>query len=89
MELHFGVSGIVLKEDEVLLVRHTYGPAKGKLLIPGGHVEDGELFNEAIIREISEETEIIFVSFFIFCFLIFFIISIKNYLNIRIQNYFL
>ncbi len=36
-------SGIVIKDDKVLLVKHTYGAAKGKYLIPGGFSENGEL----------------------------------------------
>ena len=54
--MKLGVSGIVIRDDKVLLVRHTYGPAKGKLLIPGGIVEPNELADDAIVREINEET---------------------------------
>ena len=56
---HFAVSGVVFIEDKVLLVRHTYGMAKGKLLIPGGHVKEKELPTDAIVREISEETKVL------------------------------
>ena len=54
--IKYGVSGIVMNGDDVLLVRHTYGPAKGQLLIPGGHVEAGEMPDEAAAREVFEET---------------------------------
>ncbi len=52
----WGVGGVVLRDDAILLVRHTYGGAKGKLLIPGGYVQNGELPEAAIAREIFEET---------------------------------
>lgn len=49
------VGCIVRKEDQVLLVRHTYGGANGKLLIPGGFCNVGELPEEAACREVMEE----------------------------------
>ncbi len=55
----YAVSGLVLIEDKVLLVRHTYGMAKDKLLVPGGFVKEKELPTEAIIREIFEETKVL------------------------------
>lgn len=53
---YFTVCGIVEIEGKVLLVRHTYGSAKGRILVPGGYVEENELPNLAIEREILEET---------------------------------
>ncbi|MGB9679809.1 MAG: NUDIX hydrolase [Minisyncoccia bacterium] len=53
-----GVGGIVIKENKVLLVRHTYGQFKGKWIIPGGHVESGENIDDAVLREVKEETSI-------------------------------
>ena len=52
------VGCIVRKGNGVLLVRHTYGGAKGKLLIPGGHCEEGELPSETAMREVMEETKV-------------------------------
>lgn len=49
-------SGIVIHEDKVLLVKHTYGAVKGKYLIPGGFSEDGELPQQTAEREVLEET---------------------------------
>ena len=49
------VGCIVCKSEEVLLVRHTYGGAAGKLLIPGGYCNFGELPEEAAEREVLEE----------------------------------
>jgi 8-oxo-dGTP diphosphatase len=51
-----GVGGIVLRESSVLLVKPTYGPAKGLWMIPGGFVDTSETFDEAIRREVLEET---------------------------------
>ena len=55
----FTVCGIVEIEEKVLLVRHTYGSAKDRILVPGGYVEDHELPNVAIEREILEETGVV------------------------------
>lgn len=49
-------SCVVIEENRVLLVKHTYGAAKGKYLIPGGFSEDGELPQITAEREVLEET---------------------------------
>lgn len=54
----FSVGCIVKRKNQVLLVRHTYGGAKGKLLIPGGFCQENELPEEAAVREVLEETSI-------------------------------
>lgn len=54
----FSVGCIVRKGNQILLVRHTYGGAKGKLLIPGGFCHENELPEEAALREVLEETGI-------------------------------
>ncbi len=53
-----GVGGIVFKEDEVLLVRRGKEPALGQWSLPGGAVEVGETLEEALHRELKEETGI-------------------------------
>ena len=54
---HFiGVGGVVFHKNQVLLVKLTYGPVKGKWLIPGGLVDCGETLQEAVVRELYEET---------------------------------
>ena len=53
---YFTACGIVEIKEKVLLVRHTYGTAKGRILVPGGYVEEGELPSKAIEREVFEET---------------------------------
>ena len=52
------VGVIVIKDSDVLLVKHNYGSAKGKYLNPGGFLKDGELPEEAAMREVLEETGI-------------------------------
>lgn len=52
----FAVCGIVEINDKILLVRHTYGVAKDRILLPGGYVKENELPTFAIEREIFEET---------------------------------
>lgn len=54
----FTVCGIVEIENKILLVRHTYGTAKDRILLPGGYVKEKELSIKATEREIFEETGI-------------------------------
>lgn len=56
---YFTVCGIVEIDGKILLVRHTYGSAKDRLLCPGGYVNENELPSKAIEREILEETGIV------------------------------
>lgn len=50
------VGGLVVRGDAVLLVRMTYGPSRGRYMLPGGLVEPGETLDRAIMREVLEET---------------------------------
>lgn len=49
-------SCVVIKDNHVLVVKHTYGAAKGKYLIPGGFSEDNEMPQITAEREVLEET---------------------------------
>ena len=52
---HYTASVFVLKDDKVLMLKQT----RSKYwLLPGGHIDDGELPHEAIIREVKEETNL-------------------------------
>ena len=50
------VTGVVIKDNKVLLARHTYGSGKGLYIVPGGYVEFGEMPQDAVKREVFEET---------------------------------
>jgi len=50
------VDGVILKEHQILLIKRKNEPFKGKWALPGGFVEYGEKTEEAVIREIFEET---------------------------------
>lgn len=56
---YYTVCGIVEIDNKVLLVRHTYGMAKDRILLPGGYVQEGELPTAAVEREIFEETGVV------------------------------
>lgn len=53
---YYTVCGITEIGGKILLVRHTYGAAKSRILLPGGFVCEGELPDRAAEREILEET---------------------------------
>ena len=56
-----GVKCLVCSGDEVLLVRHSYGPRDWDL--PGGFVRRGEPFEDAARRELGEELGMTATSF--------------------------
>ena len=52
-----GVGAVVLNAaGQVLLARRGHEPLKGEWSLPGGAVEVGETLEEALVREIREET---------------------------------
>ncbi len=53
------VGGLVVRENAVLLVRMTYGPSRGRLMLPGGVMDPGETLDGAVVREVLEETGVI------------------------------
>lgn len=59
MNRPFAVSCIVPMDGRVLFVRHTYGIAKNRILIPGGYLKEEELPSQAAVRELSEETSVV------------------------------
>jgi ADP-ribose pyrophosphatase YjhB (NUDIX family) len=50
------VGGVVLDGDRVLLVRRGQAPSVGRWSIPGGLVHVGERLEDAVVREIHEES---------------------------------
>ncbi|MGM0635127.1 MAG: NUDIX domain-containing protein [Bacteroidota bacterium] len=47
-----------LNELEVLLIERKNYPFKGKMALPGGFINKGERFTEAVARELQEETNL-------------------------------
>jgi 8-oxo-dGTP diphosphatase len=51
-----GVGALIFEDGKILLVERAKEPLKGYWSIPGGIVETGEKLEEAIRREVAEET---------------------------------
>lgn len=51
-----GVGAVVVSEGKILLEKRKNEPGKGKWSIPGGLVDLGESPEQAVIREVLEET---------------------------------
>ena len=55
---HLGAYGIVIEDNKILLIKKAIGPYDGKLDLPGGSIEFCERPEEALKRELLEETGI-------------------------------
>ena len=55
VKTHVGTYGILIKKEEIALVKKARGGYKGKLDLPGGGIEHTELPTETLKREIMEE----------------------------------
>jgi ADP-ribose pyrophosphatase YjhB (NUDIX family) len=53
---YLAVSAAIFRNGRVLIVRRARAPASGLYTLPGGGVELGETLEEAVIREVREET---------------------------------
>jgi ADP-ribose pyrophosphatase YjhB (NUDIX family) len=53
---YLAVSAAIFRDGRVLIVRRGRPPAHGLYTLPGGGVECGETLEEAVIREVREET---------------------------------
>ena len=56
-----GVGAVVIWDARVLLIRRGKEPLRGRWLVPGGAVELGETLEQAVVREIHEETGVLVV----------------------------
>jgi len=52
------VDGIVVKGKEILLIKRKNDPYSGMWALPGGFVNYGEKVEDAVVREVREETGI-------------------------------
>ena len=50
------VEAIIVRNGKLLLLRRKYDPAKGQWWFPGGRIRKGESIEEALFREVEEET---------------------------------
>ncbi len=50
------------KPDIILLTKRSVPPFLGQWCLPGGHIDDYETAEEAVVREVREETGLIFAS---------------------------
>jgi 8-oxo-dGTP diphosphatase len=53
---YLAVSAAIIRDGRGLIVRRARPPAEGVFTLPGGVVEAGERLEEALLREVSEET---------------------------------
>ncbi|MGE5367914.1 MAG: NUDIX hydrolase [Betaproteobacteria bacterium] len=53
---YLAVSAAIFRDGRVLIVRRGRPPAHGLFTLPGGGVELGETLEQAVIREVREET---------------------------------
>ena len=52
---HLGSYGLIIKNEQIVLIKKANEPYKEKLDLPGGTIEFGETPKQALIREIKEE----------------------------------
>jgi len=50
------VGAVVVADGHLLLVRRGTDPGRGRWSVPGGRVERGESLEQAVVREVREET---------------------------------
>lgn len=57
------VGGLIINErNELMMVRRARDPGKGKWGLPGGFVDRNETIEEALAREVLEETNLVIAS---------------------------
>ncbi len=66
-KIHLGIYGVCVVDNKVLMIKKGRGPYKGLFDLPGGKIEPGETLEEALRREINEETGVNVVDFSPIC----------------------
>ena len=56
---YLAVSAAIIRDGHVLIARRARGASLGVFTLPGGVVEAGETLQQAIVREVMEETGIV------------------------------
>jgi ADP-ribose pyrophosphatase YjhB (NUDIX family) len=54
-----GIGALIIRRNSILLVQRARNPLKGYWSLPGGVIETGERIEEALHREVLEETGLI------------------------------
>jgi 8-oxo-dGTP diphosphatase len=54
-----GVGAVILVNGQVVLVKRAHEPLAGEWSLPGGGVEVGETLEQAVAREVQEETGLV------------------------------
>lgn len=62
-QFHFGVYGVIEKDNQILVVHKVRGPYQTLIDLPGGKPEHGENLKNTLKREIFEETGLFINSF--------------------------
>jgi 8-oxo-dGTP diphosphatase len=52
------VDGIIIIEGKIVLIKRRNPPFQGMYALPGGFVEHGETVENAVLREVEEETSL-------------------------------
>ena len=53
---NIGVGGAVVRNDQLLLVRRASRHGRGNWQLPGGFIEPDETIEQAVVREVQEES---------------------------------
>ncbi len=59
------VCAVIERDNKVLLVKRNHEPFKDYWCLPGGHIDFGETAQQAVIREVKEETGLTFTPKFL------------------------